>query len=501
MTAALALQKGFNATPVIDFQVIIAPTQPPAPPSYETSTIDGVWIARDARLPLIDLRDRDGRQIGLLTGFVYSEFRDCFLTQGVETLPVSVRNEADLEALVLPRLSGMYLLITSGSLPKRVYPDHAGSLSLVYSASDGRAASSPSLLLNPVDYEKRFRPDLHRDLVVREGSGGWISGTLTAHRDVYRLLPNHFLDIATWTTHRYWPRPGDFATWRDMSSAAESAARALTAFSNAGCDAFRVAATLTAGFDSRLLVASCHERLATCQFFTIETEAKIDVEMSQVIAKRFGLLHQVVPLRMANADQMAIWDRVVGDCMIEAPRLTHPTLGDLTKADAVYTGMYGEVGRCRLYRQDLAAINQAKIDARFVIDRLTLPPHPELVENIGVWLQGLAGQPNSVILDLAFHELKFGVWAMGQRPMTNSIKLNLLPIAQRKVLDAFIGVAPAEKGTEALFSAIIDRLWPDLLQVPINKFGDFRDYLVIWEKISNPNRVRRFLRDRLARKS
>ena len=236
MTAPLALQKGFNATPVIDFQVIIAPTQPLAPPSYETSTIDGVWIARDARLPLIDLRDRDGRQIGLLTGFVYSEFRDCFLTQGVETLPVSVRNEADLEALVLPRLSGMYLLITSGSLPKRVYPDHAGSLSLVYSASDGRAASSPSLLLNPVDYEKRFRPDLHRDLVVREGSGGWISGTLTAHRDVYRLLPNHFLDIATWTTHRYWPRPGDFATWRDMSSAAESAARALTAFSNAGCE-------------------------------------------------------------------------------------------------------------------------------------------------------------------------------------------------------------------------------------------------------------------------
>ena len=501
MTAPLALHEGFNATPVIDFQVIIAPSPPLAPKSYEISDLDGVWLARDARLPLIDLRDSEGRQIGLLTGFVYSEFRDCFLSQGIETLPVLVRNEADLEALVLPRLSGMYLLITSGTLPSRVYPDHAGSLSLVYSAPDGRAASSPSLLLKPADYESRFRPDLHRDLVVREGSGGWISGTLTAHRDVYRLLPNHYLDMATWTTHRFWPRPGEFATWRDMSSAAESAARALTAFSNAGCDRFRVAATLTAGFDSRLLVASCRERLATCEFFTIETEAKIDVEMSQVIAGRFGLSHQIVPLRMADADQMAIWDRVVGDCMIEAPRMTHPTLGDLTDADAIYTGMYGEVGRCRLYRQDLEVINQAKIDARFIIDRLTLPAHPELIENIGVWLQGLTGQPNSVILDLAFHELKFGVWAMGQRPMTNSIKLNLLPIAQRKVLDAFIGVEPAEKGTEALFTAIIDNLWPDLLQVPVNKFGDFRDYLVIWEKISNPNRVRRFLRDRLARKS
>ena len=501
MTAPFSLAQGFNATPVIDFQVIISPSLPLVPDSYEINAHDGVWLARDARLPLIDLRDSEGRQIGLLTGFVYSEFRDRFLSPGIETLPVSVNSEADLETLVLPRFSGMYLLLTSGHLPKRVYPDHAGSLSLVYSSTEGRAASSPSLLLTPSEYEVRFRPDLHRDLVGREGSGSWISGTLTAHRDVHRLLPNHYLDLGTWTTHRYWPRPGDFAVWRDKATAAKSAAQALRAFANAGCDEFRIAATLTAGFDSRLLVASCHERLERCYFFTIETDAKLDVEMSQVIAKRFGLAHHIVPPRLATAEQMAIWDRVVGDCMIEAPRSTHPTLGDLTDVDAIYTGMYGEVGRCRLYRQDLHVINQAHIDARFVIDRLTLPPHPELIENITVWLQGLAGQPNSVILDIAFHELKFGVWAMGQRPMTNSIKLNLLPIAQRKVLDAFIGVAPAEKGTSGLFPTIIENLWPELLQVPINKFGDFRDFLAPLEKISRPNRVRRFLRDRFARKT
>ena len=66
---------------------------------------------------------------------------------------------------------------------------------------------------------------------------------------------------------------------------------------------------------------------------------------------------------------MAIWDRMVGDCMMEMTRESHTTLRQLTDGDAVFTGMYGEVGRCRLYRQDFARINAERIDARFGADR------------------------------------------------------------------------------------------------------------------------------------
>jgi hypothetical protein len=435
-------------------------------------------------------------------GHVHSEFEGRFLPAGTVDLPIDVADIVALETQVLPRLAGMFLLFTTGDLPRRVYPDHAGSLSLVYSPADQRAASSTSLLLDEAAYRARFRADLHKALVLREGNGGWISGTLTAHRDVFRLLPNHYLDLTAWTTHRFWPRPGDFAQWRDMAQAVEGAADALRGFAHSANQAFRVTATLTAGFDSRLLVAACHDELARCGFFTISDGASgIDTDMSQVIARKFGLNHKLVPPLQATEAQMAVWDRTVGDCMFEAPRQTYLTIGGLTDRDAVFTGMYGEVGRCRLYRQDLNQINQARIDARFVIDRLTLPAHPELIENVAIWFKGLEGQPNSVIMDLAFHELKFGSWAMGQRPMTNSVKLNLLPIAQRRVLDAFIGTAPQDKGTEALFWAIIGRLWPQLSETPINKYGDLRDYLTLWQKISNPARVRRYLRDRLARKS
>lgn len=489
------------ATPVTDYQLILATERPEAPAGYEAVDLGGAWLAHDSRLPLIDLQDQAGRRLGVVIGFVYSEFADSFMASGVVTLPLAVDGVEALERDVLPRFGGTFLMIACRDLPLRAYPDHAGSLSLVYSPEDRRAASSPSLLLDEQAYQARFHTDLHQALVVREGASGWISGTLTAHRGVIRLLPNHYLDLGDWTAHRFWPRPDTFAQWRDMATAADSAADALRDFARAACDQFRVAATLTAGFDARLLVATLHQELARAGFFTINTGVGLDLDMSQVIAKRFGLNHRLVEPLAANETQMAIWDRAVGDCMIEAPRITHPTLGLLTERDAIFTGMYGEVGRCRLYRQDLMTINDARIDARFVMDRLTLPPHPELLENIGQWFAGLKGQPNSVIMDLAFLELKFASWAMGQRPMTNAIKLNLLPIAQRRVLDTFIGVSPQDKDTEALFWAIIARLWPELAEVPINKYGDLRDYLTIWHKISNPNRVRRFLRDRLARKS
>ena len=491
-----------GSAPIADYQLLISAERPEAPSTYRVADVGGLWLASDEKLPITVLIGQQGERVGLVVGFAYSALHGDFLEPGEIVWPQVIDDVAALETNVLPLLSGLYVFITLGEFPLRLYMDHGGSLPIVYSPADHRAASSTALLFDEADYRARFRKDLHEALIGREGAGGWISGTLTAHRGVERVLPNHYLDLTSWTAHRFWPRRGDFDEWRPFEPSVVAAAKALADFSAAANRRFRVAATMTAGFDSRLLLASCRASLSDCQFFTLEApNAEMDIHVSRAIAARFGLRHQVLPLRGASEEEMAIWDRMVGDCMIEAPRRTHTTLRDLADRDAVFTGMYGEVGRCRLYRQDLNEINETRIDPKFIVDRLTLPANRELIENIALWFDGLAGQPNSVVLDLAFHELKFGSWAMGQRPISNSIKLNFLPFAQRPVLDAFLGVAPAEKGTDALFSAIINELWPELLVVPINKYGDARDYLTLWKKLSNPSRVRRFLRDRLARKA
>lgn len=502
MTKSIVPTQGFRASPIVDFQIFISADKSDTPPNFSNRKIGSAWVAADQRLPVTRFLDASEREFGIAIGFVYSEFIGDFISAGEQKFPIEINNVEDLEKEVIPKISGSFILLTNGQLPSRLYLDHAGSMPIVYSADDRRAASTPALLLDEDEYKTRFLTDLHEALIVREGNGAWISGTLTAHRDVHRLLANHYLDLTSWKVERFWPRPGEFDGWRDFATASSAAADAIKNFSDAVFRNFKTAATLTAGFDTRLVLAGSRGNIANCQFFTIEApHAEIDVDIAKRIAARFGLTHKVLPLRRADADQTAVWDRTVGDCIIEAPRFTYPTLWDISEFDVQLTGAFGEIGRCRYYRQDLHEINSATIDARFVVDRLTLPPHPELIANIQQWLDGLAGQPNSVILDIALHELKLGSWAMGQRPIMTSVKISFMPFTQRIVFDAFIGVAPADKGTKALFWAMIERLWPELKEFPINKYGDLKDQWILLRKLFYPNRLQRLLRDRFAKKA
>ena len=109
--------------------------------------------------------------------------------------------------------------------------------------------------------------------------------------------------------------------------------------------------------------------------------------VSAEIAERYGLKHRILTPQGATDEEVAIWDRMVGDCMMEATRQGHTSLRQLTAQNAVFTGMYGEVGRCQIYRQDADTINSAKIDARFIVDRLTLPASPALIDSVAIWLE------------------------------------------------------------------------------------------------------------------
>lgn len=458
-------------------------------------------LALDARLPVSELCDQGGAVFGTLVGFGFDTVQRRLLGSTSETIPLAVPDAVTFEREVIPRLAGAFLIITHDRLPPRIYLDPGGSLPIVFSPEDEVAGATPALFLDDRAYAARFDHALHDAMVVREGVGGWISGTLTAHRGVHRVLPNHYLDLATWTAHRYWPRATDFATWRSFDSAVTTITSALQAFTTAACREFRVALSLTAGFDSRLLLAGARDALPACSFFTFTAPGgQIDVDVSQRLAEHFALRHRVLPVQEATEAEQVLWDRTVGNCMLEQNRITHPTLRAID-ADAIMTGMYGELGRCRLYRQDLDEINSSVIDTGFVVSRLTLPSCRQMLANLETWFEGVAELPNSVILDLAFLELKFGSWAMGQHPLQNALKLHFQPFAQRDVLDAFLGVTPSEKGTERLFRVCIERLWPELTEIPVNKYGDYRDYLVVFGKLTNPTRVRRFLRDRLAKKA
>lgn len=482
---------------IFDYQFFISANNlKKVPDIYSCYDFPGRRIFYDKRYSCLEVKNKDSVICAVIIGFIHIANNPYFLScKSNEDIVINSINE--IEHQLLPVLSGSFILLTFGCLESRLYLDHGGSIPAVYDKETGNISTTTSMILDEESYKKRFIDSIHNELISKEKIGGWISGTLTAHHSIFRLLPNFFLDLDKLEQHRYWPRK-DETTWIGFEEAITIINSSLKGFTTAAINSFNVSHTLTAGYDSRLLLSACRNIVEQCSFFTIVPCSSVDNFMSQKIAKQFNLNYEQIQLIHSEYNDQKIWDKMVGNCVNEINREMFKTLQQLDRVNFIVTGMYGEIGRCRLYRQDYRSINDLPLNIDIIMSRLTLPKNNELTENISSWFATLTGHHNSVILDLAFHELKFGSWAMGQHPIQNFLKFNLLPFAQRPIISSFLRVRPEEKTTKELFNECIKSAWPELIDIPVNNAGLIINIQDNIKKIFSKNRIKRYLRDRFA---
>lgn len=457
-------------------------------------------VAYSSGLWAYPVTDASGARIAMLYGVLLHGWTGDGLRVGEAGVHADFRidGEAEFVRQVVYGLHGCFVAISEGKLGRRLYPDFGGTIPLCWCEDSGRIGASADQILGDAEYEARFLHDRHRRMVAAEGNG-WLTGTLTAHRGIRRLLPGHALDLDQLQAHRVWPLPGDLHLGASLADSARIAAAAIRSYVEAAAAEQRTAITMTAGFDSRILLAAARDVRDQLEFVTFGSPGEgLDQDLARHICRQLGVRHQLIPIIDAPAQEMKVWDRRVGHCMSEVNRRIHPTLAQVA-SDVVLTGMWGEAGRARLYRRDFDTINRKPATAEFVLSRLTLPLDPEQVDDVAAWLDGISWMPRSMVLDMAFNELKFGTWAMGQAPAQKAIKLSLMPYCQLSVQKAFLETPPQVKGTTALFNAIGQQLWPEAMKFPVNRYGDWRDYRGKLRKLTDPERLRRYLRDRFAR--
>ena len=459
----------------------------------------GPQITCSSQIRSYRVATRDGAALGTVWGLLLPE-----AAPGLEigedriTVAGAVEDARAFEARVLERLSGSFLAVTGGTLPLRLYPDCGASLPIVFCAASRRAASSAGMLLGAQEYAARFLKDRHHRLVESGGAADrWIPGSLTAHAGVTQLTPNHYLDLATWEAVRFWPRPDDFSLGLSFERAVETVSGRLQSFMRAVAESGSAAIALTAGFDSRMLLAAAwgagvSDRIES--FTLTPGKPGLDQIVSGALAGRAGMRHRLVPMVMARPAERARWDNAVGQVIAHVNRDIHPSLRQL-EHDLTLTGVWGETGRSRLYQHELSSINDRAPSADLVLARLGRPQEPEVVAMVEAWLAGLEGFPTSVVLDLAYLEMSY---TMLWRPAQCAEIPELLPFADRAIQRAFLSVAPEAKGTDRLFRACLTHMWPQALDLPVNRYGNYRDPLAKLTRALQPARLGAFLRARMA---
>lgn len=454
----------------------------------------------DSRFHHIPLHNKMRELVGYIIGFPYHQSLRAFI-QNNDTYDdlLCVADIDTLETKLLPQLAGSYLVVTFGGFPIRIYPDHIGSIPVFYDREKKTVASSVAMILDSNEYVDRFNQSLYEKMVRAEGSGGWIPGTLTAHNGVERVLPNHYLAFGEGKAYRYWPKAISLNDFMAIDDAVDRIVDDMAAFSLACFSTFHTSQTLTAGYDTRLLLAVSRDFIDKVDFFTIEAEGnRIDVDIASYLSKKYNFKHKAVPLIYSNLDEIELWDRMVGYSVLEINREIYPTL-DQVDSDYIITGPCGALGRSFYYKNESEQINEINLDIDNLYARFRIPDNEEVYENMSLWFNSLPDVPNSIKLDLAYLELRGASWGMGQNSIQNSKKFNLMPFFSRPVIESFLLVNPKEKKNGAIFNKSIERAWPGLLSTPINKYGDYRDYMVIVGKILNPSKLRRYLRGKFSK--
>ncbi|RKF12440.1 hypothetical protein D6850_18395 [Roseovarius spongiae] len=437
-------------------------------------TDDEIRVRAHPDIGVFDILDASGVRIGLLMGFPIDLQKRCVLSGPLKvTIPGSFGIEATAE-MILDRLGGRFLLLLNISGKSRIYPDCAAQVPCVYSPEKGVAGSTADAILSDAKYEALFRYDLYAALDI--DNDGWFPGGMTAHKGVERLLPNHVLDLRDWSQKRYWP-----LETVERTQSPESSLEEISQIIRIQLEALlngpkKVVQALTAGHETRVMLACAFPYLDSIEFVTLEgdTRRADDTVISRRIAHDLGLNHSMLPRVTADEATVARYMRRGGHCVGGPNRLTHPSLAVLRENHVFVGGGIGEVGRAFFWhgedRQD------ALLTGKLLAGRMGLPTEPRLEDRLDDWLKGLQGIDSLIALDLAYLEQRVGPWG-GAQMFSDPTLIRHNPLGTARSIKLMLGLPDAWKRQSVLTTGIIRMHWPELMSYPFNSQGVVRDLL------------------------
>jgi hypothetical protein len=423
------------------------------------------WELGTCDLPVVDLRDGEGAQLGWCLGYPVLDgvlggaeiVVDTVGTQRVERTAVDALYE---------RLAGRFLLVLLTADEPTVLMDAYGSLAAVFSAEEQVVASTPTLI----------GAQWETDLIQLTGfphRATWLPFGLTLQRGVRRILADHALDLRAWRTERQWlPMPPSGA-----ASGADLAAvvyRGIRSAIGAVAAAHPLTLSLTAGRDSRVLLACARDFLDRASLFTLVPDGAdtVDGHLAGRLASRFGHTHEFLPVVAADPRGSAGWLASTGHAVGGELWQAHQSLRRLDPTRVLLPGTAGEVGRAHTYRP--GDPTEAAVRPETLLRRLRLPGHAVYLEHAEAWLAGLPDLPYETTLELGYIEQRLSCWAGPGHYGNQASRFELAPFASRPLFRAMLASPLEYRLREQLATDICRIAWPELLDLPFNRFTGLR---------------------------
>jgi hypothetical protein len=287
------------------------------------------------------------------------------------------------------------------------------------------------------------------------------------------LLPNHWLDLNTGGSYRYWPS-APLQAWTS-EAAADRIVKLLAGQIRAVVARFDTALSITAGFDSRLMLAAARDVVGRVNLVTLR-QGKMpddhpDTDIPARLLKRLDLSHEIVRAAPTMTPEFSLqYKRNVYLAHDHYGHDAEAILRRFRREKAALTGAGAEVGRCP-FRGKLPHADHVRYTPELLARLEYGSTHPFLVDHFREWLLDASQQRYVKLLDLFEWEQDYGNWlAMTQLEFDVAWREIFTPYNCRAVFATMLGVD--EKYRKApdylLFRQAIEKAWPELLSEPIN---------------------------------
>jgi hypothetical protein len=389
-------------------------------------------------------------------------------------VPLASDRLAFLEAT--NRLGGRWLLFLRTAETFLCFADPCGLRQLVYANLPGGQlflASQPGLIAEATvcEVDPAAQSFIASEYFQKRPEYWWPAG-LTLYRGISQLLPNHLLDLRARQVSRFWPsKPLETLSPQD---AVQRGGKLLRDLLEAGSRRFHLALALTAGIDSRSLLAASRElkeRLSyyTCIYYDLNP-ASPDIRVPRRLLKKLGVPHEVLDCSSSMSQEFA-------DLYAQNVRFAHPAWGNIAhgfarqgKKDWVcIKGNCAEIARWFYYKESYPET----IDGQALNNVAGFGKQAYTRQALEAWLdeaRPAAERGGIDILDLFYWEQRMGSWQAMSQLEWDIVAESYTPFNCRDLLTVLLSTPRESRRPPRypLFRDLVLSLWPEALSEPVN---------------------------------
>ena len=372
-------------------------------------------------------------------------------------------------------LGGRWILIVDNGKEIRLFNDAAGLRQVFYTdvsvMKELCCASQPGVIADISKLEADAEALEFIEAFKKVNNEYWWPGDTSLYREIKHLLPNHYLDLVTGSSYRYWPdsRLDNIS----LDDSVRKNAEILQGLMRSASYRFSLALSLTAGGDTRLILASSRN-IENIFYFTLMywhlNEDSSDIQIPSRLLSKLGLRHNIIKCPPVMEDEFRkIYKRNVVTARDAYGTIAQGLYNYYPLDKVCVKGNVIPITKSHFSKR-LSEDDRKNVNVQILTRLIQMEGNLFAERAYKKWISGLNDIYNIDILDLFTWEDRVANWQAMSQLEWDIVHEVFVPYNCRILLSNILSIHEKYRKPPdfIIHRTLMKYMWPELLSEPIN---------------------------------